>query len=88
MRVLLLEFAIKKYERAFDRRKLKHAGFLSYADERGKVVARSSKAGGDGEITPLSSKEMAAAAKRRRIRDKGKKKLSGRVIDGRANRVR
>lgn len=88
MSFLLFEFAVKKYERSFDRRKLKHAGFLSYSDERGKVVARSDMAGGEGEITSLSSKEKQAAEKRRALRVRGKKKLSGRVIDGRANRVR
>lgn len=78
MRLFLLEFAIRRYDKKYDRLGLRHAGFTSYADEKDKIVARRDAR---GLIRSLDSKSKEKAQRARDKRRSKKKKISGRVID-------
>ena len=85
MSLELFEYAVKEYERGFDRLGLKHAGFKTYKNKRGDLEARKDSR---GFVRPMSSKQAKKANKEKDARSKSKKKLSGKMIDGRAYRVR
>lgn len=72
--------AADKYARILKKEKLKHAGRLSYADERGRVTFRKTKAGKEGELEPVSWRDQKKAMARQKIRKRGSRKQHGRVI--------